>query len=299
MAKQQGWIRLYRKTRDNPLWRKPLHPAMAWIDILMEVQHSEEPQKVMLGMQMLTCNQGESLKSLQTWASRWGWSRSKTARFVRLLASERMVVVKSERITTRLSVVNYAHYNDPRNADDTQMECKRNANETQADTDKNVKNEKNEKDTAMRVTPPMDMSPAPGAAAGMAWHKDYPELAVMWADASGAISPHPVFQTKMCEALNGGVTLEEAKVVFAKVRADIEAWDLRKALFAYHYKVKRERKAEAATVAAAEKRKAQAAAREPITPEQKAEWLEQRRNLGKAVAARTDTADKAGRQEGA
>jgi len=142
------------------------------------------------------------------------------------------------------------------------------------------------------ASPPMDMSPAPGAAAGMAWHKDYPELDVMWADASGAISPHPVFQTKMCEALNGGVTLEEAKVVFAKVRADIEAWDLRKALFAYHYKVKRARKAEAATVAAAEKRKARAAAREPITPEQKAEWLEQRRNLGKAVAARTDTADR-------
>lgn len=129
-----GYIALHRKIQDNFLWkksrRKEFSEALAWIDILMEVQHSEKPQKIMLGMTVLTCNYGQSLKSIGTWAQRWNWSESKVWRFFQLLKQERMIETKNETISTRLSVCNYSRY-DP----------KRNANETQVKTDNNVKND--------------------------------------------------------------------------------------------------------------------------------------------------------------
>jgi hypothetical protein len=117
----------------------------------MEVQHSEKPQEVALGMTVLTCNYGESLKSITTWAKRWGWSRNKVYRYVKLLESRNMIATKSEQVTTRLRVCNYSRYDPKQNADGTpdrtQIERKQNADRTQADTDNNAKHEKNvEKD---------------------------------------------------------------------------------------------------------------------------------------------------------
>jgi len=69
----RGWIALHRKIQDNFLWKEPrvFSKAEAWIDILMEAQHSPEPQEVGFGMTVLRCNYAECLKSIATWAARW------------------------------------------------------------------------------------------------------------------------------------------------------------------------------------------------------------------------------------
>ena len=143
----RGWIALHRKIQDNFLWKEPrvFSKAEAWIDILMEAQHSEEPQEVAFGMTVLRCYYGQSLKAVGTWAERWGWSRSKVHRFFKLLKKWNMIETKSEQITTRLSVCNYGKYDPKRNANETQTKRGRNASETQADTDNNGNNENNEK----------------------------------------------------------------------------------------------------------------------------------------------------------
>jgi hypothetical protein len=69
--------------------------------------------------------------SLDTWAKRWNWDKSKVRRFLTLLQSDGMIVLVSDNITTHLTVCNYASYQDERNASETPMKRKRNADEIQ------------------------------------------------------------------------------------------------------------------------------------------------------------------------
>lgn len=151
-----GWIKLHRKIQSNELWkeRREFSKAEAWIDILMEAQHSPEPQKVALGMSILYCNRGECLKSLETWADRWGWDKSKVRRFLKLLQTQSMIHYASETVTTRIKVIQYEEYQGERNASETEVKHKQNANETQMKTDNNVKKEKNVKNKELGTKVP-------------------------------------------------------------------------------------------------------------------------------------------------
>jgi len=147
MSDKQGWIKLYRKIQDNPLWaeKRKFSRAEAWIDILMEVQHSKEPSRVLLGSVILMCNRGESLKSLDTWALRWGWTKSTVRRYLSLLQNMKQIRFENATKTTRITVCNYDAYNEERNCNGTGTERKQNTNRTHMEPDKNEDNENNEK----------------------------------------------------------------------------------------------------------------------------------------------------------
>jgi DNA replication protein DnaD len=104
------------------------------------VNHSE--QKVNLKGTVLTCKRGQTLCSLDTLAKRWNCDKSKVRRFLKLLESDSMIELKSEHITTRLTICKYDTYQGERNADETQVKHKRNASETQMTPNKNDKNER-------------------------------------------------------------------------------------------------------------------------------------------------------------
>ena len=137
MSTANGYIKLYRKLQHGFLWRerREFSKLECWIDILMEAQHDPEPQEVIIGHTVLTCNRGESLNSLDTWARRWHMSKSKARRVLTLFQGRSMVVTKSVTLTTRLSVCNYDMYNPLRHADETQVKRNRNASETQVTPD--------------------------------------------------------------------------------------------------------------------------------------------------------------------
>jgi hypothetical protein len=123
-----GFIKLHRRVRNNWIWETPDY-FKAWIDILLEVNYKSK--SVRIGNKILICERGQSVNSLDTWAKKWGWHKSKVRRFFNLLEQDAMIVTKSETQTTRITVCNYGIYNDPWNADETQMKRKRNAAETQ------------------------------------------------------------------------------------------------------------------------------------------------------------------------
>lgn len=166
-----GYIKLFRKIQDHWLWKdKPFTKGQAWIDILMECNHTE--QKVNIKNQIITCGIGESLNSLETWGKQWSWTKSKVRRFLKLLETDKMIEIirvtsfsetqqfekrhtknpvsqknaqKPTHLTTHLKVLNYSIYANKRNADETQAKRKRNADETQANINNNDKNDNNEK----------------------------------------------------------------------------------------------------------------------------------------------------------
>jgi len=140
-AGNKDFLMLSRKFMENELWRerREFSKAEAWIDILFTVRYSREPEKVNIGYRKFLCHRGESLKSVETWAMRWGWSKSKVVRFFGMLKNRNAIETQNETVTTRLKVCNYEHYNKLRNDIGTQVERKpkrkRNANETQSETE--------------------------------------------------------------------------------------------------------------------------------------------------------------------
>lgn len=143
----RGYIALHRKIQDHPFYKedREFSKYEAWVDILQEVRHSEEPKEVIFGMKILKCFYAESLYSIKTWAKRWNWTESKVRRYFKLLENMKQIETKSEVITTRLKVLNYGVYDPKRSANESQVTSKRSTNDEQATTNKNVKNEKNVK----------------------------------------------------------------------------------------------------------------------------------------------------------
>jgi len=135
-----GWIRIDRDITSHWIF-KDEWKFRNWIDLLTLVNHSE--QKVNLKGTVLTCKRGQTLCSLDTLAKRWNCDKSKVRRFLKLLESDSMIELKSEHITTRLTICKYDTYQGERNADETQVKHKRNASETQMTPNKNEKYEKN------------------------------------------------------------------------------------------------------------------------------------------------------------
>jgi hypothetical protein len=126
-----GWIKLHRSIKDHWLYteNRVFSKFEAWNDILLSVNFSDAKQ-VIKG-KIYNIKRGESTMSLDTWAKRWNWDKSKVRRFLTLLQSDGMIVLVSDNITTHLTVCNYASYQDERNASETPMKRKRNTNEIQ------------------------------------------------------------------------------------------------------------------------------------------------------------------------
>jgi DNA-binding transcriptional regulator YhcF (GntR family) len=135
-----GWIRIDRDITSHWIF-KDEWKFRNWVDLLTLVNHSE--QKVNLKGTVLTCKRGQTLCSLDTLAKRWNCDKSKVRRFLKLLESDSMIELKSEHITTRLTICKYDTYQGERNADETEMTHERNASETQMTPNKNDKKEKN------------------------------------------------------------------------------------------------------------------------------------------------------------
>ncbi len=138
-----SWIKLFRDINKHWIWQNSDYLKW-WLDILLEVNHATA--KVVIKNKIYDCNRGEKLYSLDTWAHRWGTNKSKARRFLQLLQNDNMIVLKSETQTTRLIVCKYDTYQDMRNADETQMKRKRNADETHLTPIEEGKEEKEEKE---------------------------------------------------------------------------------------------------------------------------------------------------------
>lgn len=110
MAKNKGWIRIDRKIRNNFLWqeKRPRTKLEAWLDILIRANHQEK--EWLYNDQVVKVKRGEVITSMKQLAEDWKWSRQKVKRFLTMIASCDMIVMKVNQTMTRLSVCNYETY---------------------------------------------------------------------------------------------------------------------------------------------------------------------------------------------
>lgn len=137
------WIKLDRDVVKHWIF-KDEWKFKCWIDLLVLANYSEN--KVEIKGVLLTCKRGDLLYSLDSLSLRWNANKSKVRRFLKLLESDSMIELKSEQVTTRITICKYESYQGERNADETQTNRKRNADETQTTPIKERKKKEEKKE---------------------------------------------------------------------------------------------------------------------------------------------------------
>jgi uncharacterized phage protein (TIGR02220 family) len=108
----RGWISIYRKIREcDLLWDdKPFSRGQAWIDLLLMANH--EDKEILFNGTYTKIERGQRLTSIRKLSEAWGWSRTKTTKFLNELEKAEMLTVKSDTKKTLVTIVNYALYQD-------------------------------------------------------------------------------------------------------------------------------------------------------------------------------------------
>ncbi len=111
-----SWIRLHRQIKSNWIWQDP-KKFQWWIDILLTVNHAK--QKVLIKGKLIDCGRGQSVKSLDSWASDWKTTKKSVANFLKLLEKDHMIRIENVTVSTRITVCKYDSYNGMVHAHDT------------------------------------------------------------------------------------------------------------------------------------------------------------------------------------
>lgn len=91
---------------------------------------------VNIGFNLYECKRGQSIRSLQTWADRWGASKDTARNFLKLLEKDGMILHENIGKSTRITVCNYDSYQDDLHDKQTHRKRKANAWQTQGHANK-------------------------------------------------------------------------------------------------------------------------------------------------------------------
>ena len=139
----KGWISLHRQIWNSWVWDdKPFSKGQAWIDLLLLANH--EPNKTLIGNQIIHVKRGELISSEVKLSERWGWSRKKTREFLKVLQSDGMITKKSTSKYTAITIVNYEIYQGVGTTKEQQKNSRGTAMEQQWNTNNNDNNVNND-----------------------------------------------------------------------------------------------------------------------------------------------------------
>ena len=116
----KGYIKIYRDIEEHWIFQNDKY-LKAWITIIMTVNH--EDKKVLIGQKLFLCKRGQSLKSVQSWAKKFGkgWSIQRVKTLFKLLKNDGMIELEGMQKSTRLTVCNYETYQSGQPATNQQV----------------------------------------------------------------------------------------------------------------------------------------------------------------------------------
>ena len=116
----------------------------AWVDLLLLANHRDV--EIIFEYNPMTVKRGQYLTSVRKLSARWGWSKNRTLKYLRLLESLGMIHRESNNQRTLITIEKYSDYQDIRDTDkDTDGTQSGHKADTGMPQTKNEKNEKNEK----------------------------------------------------------------------------------------------------------------------------------------------------------
>lgn len=165
-----GWIKLYRKITENPLYFSEAFTRLqAWIDLLIIANHDES--YIYVRGNKVEIKRGQVGKAQDTLADRWKWSRGKVDRFLKELEKSGQIVRQKNSVMSLISIVNYEVYqcgsttestadkttdDTPKDTTDGRQIIPQNGQQTDQQTDVNKNVKKNN-----ILSPKVDNIPSP------------------------------------------------------------------------------------------------------------------------------------------
>lgn len=106
----EGWISLHRKIMNHWLYeeKRVFSRFEAWIDLILAANHKDT--RFPLGNEIIEAKRGQVITSELKLMEKWGWSKTKLRNFLELCEKDGMIVKKSDRKKTTITIVNYGDY---------------------------------------------------------------------------------------------------------------------------------------------------------------------------------------------
>ena len=132
----EGWIKLHRSVCDHWIWTNPRYFKW-WVDLLMMARF--EPKHMVFGRDLYKCNSGEIIVSYGYLAQRWRVNKSVVYYYFNLLEKDDMILRKSLKKMTQITICNYERYQESLNDERTSDERDENVERTWKEQNKECK----------------------------------------------------------------------------------------------------------------------------------------------------------------
>lgn len=138
-----GWIKLHRKTLDNPVVTKDGDYLAVWIYLLLNTTHKE--YDVLFKGKRVTLKKGQLLAGRKSISEKLKIDENKVQRILKTLENEHQIEQQSSNRNRLITIVSWDKYQQDEQQIEQQVNNKRTTDEQQVNTNKNVKNIKNER----------------------------------------------------------------------------------------------------------------------------------------------------------
>ena len=139
----EGWIKLHRKLLDNPVTMKDTDYLAVWIYLLLNASHNEHP--ALFKGEKITLKPGQLITGRKSIALALHIDESKVERILKSLKSEQQIEQQTSSKNRLISITNWEFYQQSEQQNEQQVNNKRTTSEQQVNTNKNIKNDKNER----------------------------------------------------------------------------------------------------------------------------------------------------------
>ena len=138
----EGWIKLHRKTLDNPIITKDSDYLALWIYLLLNTTHKE--YDVLFKGERVTLKRGQLLTGRKSISEKLKIDENKVQRILKSLENEHQIEQQKSNKNRLITIVSWDKYQQDEQQNEQQLNNKRTTTEQQVNTNKNVKNIKND-----------------------------------------------------------------------------------------------------------------------------------------------------------
>jgi len=139
----EGWIKLHRKTLENPIIMQDKEYLAVWIFLLLNATHSE--YDTMFQGQRITLQKGQLITGRKIISKKLNISESKVQRILKTFEIEQQIKQQTTHQNRLISILNWEMYQQHEQQDEQQVNSKRTATEQQVNTNKKDNNTNNTK----------------------------------------------------------------------------------------------------------------------------------------------------------
>lgn len=159
----EGYIKLYRKIKENKYWLEPrkFSKLEAWIDLLLRASFKDKA--LVVGDVILSLKAGQFVTSQVKLSEAWGWNRETVNKYLKQLKNDKQIYYKTSNKFTLITISNWDNYQNPdKEKPATEPAAKpataQHQGNTKTDTINNDKNEKDIKHIFIMKTQILELS---------------------------------------------------------------------------------------------------------------------------------------------